>query len=690
MKHILRLTIAIVVLLLMGTAMTEAGRHKRPGGHEPGGVKKAPHTLLPGKTVKSRAVRSTTDNSFLDPSFGTGGCAITSISGGSGYYDWGSSAAIQSDGKIVVAGVSQDLSGNLAFALARYDTDGSIDNTFGTNGSIRTFINGGNATDDEAYSMAIQLDGKIVAAGYSADAANFPAFALARFNSDGSIDSAFGTSGSVRTFINGGYATNDEAMSVAIQSDGKIVAVGFSEDVSGNYAFALARFNTDGSIDSAFGTSGSVRTFINGGYAANDGAYSLAIRSDGKMVAAGSSGDASNNNDAFALVRLDTDGSIDNTFGTSGSVRIFVNGGDSTNDAAYSLAIQSDGKIVAAGYSGDASGNSAFAVARFDTNGSIDSTFGTSGSTRAFIGGGDSTNDCAYSMAIQSDSRIVTAGFSHDASDDYAFALARFNVDGSIDSTFGISGSARTFINGGDSTYDNANEVAIQSDGRIVAAGYSQIASGEYAFAVARFLPSLLPLPIELASFTATVVNGSNVKLDWTTVSETNNYGFYVERRPKIGTTFTTVSGLIPGAGTSLAEHHYEWTDKNVGPTTYVYRIKQMDLTSHVAYSHEITVTGVLSVNDEAAPRIFQLLQNYPNPFNPSSVIKFSVEKQEHATLRIYDMLGREVSLLFDGMAEPGHYYKFNFDGSQLGSGMYFYRIITDSHSAVRKMLMLK
>ncbi|MGA2623399.1 MAG: LamG-like jellyroll fold domain-containing protein [Bacteroidota bacterium] len=196
-------------------------------------------------------------------------------------------------------------------------------------------------------------------------------------------------------------------------------------------------------------------------------------------------------------------------------------------------------------------------------------------------------------------------------------------------------------------------------------------------------------LPIQLASLTATTT-ANGVKLEWTTVSETNNYGFYVERRPQSTTTFATVSDLIPGVGTSLQVHQYEWTDMNVGPTTYVYRLKQMDLTGHVAYSNEITVASVLSVNGEAAPKVFQLVQNYPNPFNPTTEIKFSVEKQEHATVKVYSMLGQEVAQLFDGIAEPGHYYKFNFDGSRFGSGMYFYRIITDSHSAVRKMLMLK
>lgn len=197
-------------------------------------------------------------------------------------------------------------------------------------------------------------------------------------------------------------------------------------------------------------------------------------------------------------------------------------------------------------------------------------------------------------------------------------------------------------------------------------------------------------LPIQLSAFNARAVGVGMVQLEWTTISETNNYGFYVERRPKSGTTFTTVSGMIPGAGTSLQEHHYEWTDMNVGPTSYVYRLRQVDLNGHASYSNEIVVAGVTSVTDEAAPRVFQLVQNYPNPFNPTTEIKFSVEKQEHATVKVYNVLGVEVAQLFDRVAEPGRMYKLTYDGSALGSGIYFYRIITDSHSAVGEMLMLK
>jgi chitinase len=199
-------------------------------------------------------------------------------------------------------------------------------------------------------------------------------------------------------------------------------------------------------------------------------------------------------------------------------------------------------------------------------------------------------------------------------------------------------------------------------------------------------------LPIQLSSFVADASRGNAVTVDWTTITEVNNYGFYVERRSRGETIFQTVSGLIPGAGTSLEQHEYTWKDTTVTIGSYYYRLKQIDLNGDVAYSNVIVVnvTGVTAVRDIDAPKVFQLFQNYPNPFNPATEIKFTVEKVEHASLTIYNVLGQEVSKLFDGIAEPGRYYRAIFDGSKLSSGIYIYRLVTDSRVAVRKMLLIR
>jgi uncharacterized delta-60 repeat protein len=237
----------------------------------------------------------------LDLSFGSNGKVVTAIGSG---YDYGYSAAIQSDGKIVVAGYRYNGS-NDDFALVRYNADGSLDNTFDSDGKVTTAIGSGS---EEGFSVAIQIDGKIVVAGYSYNGLNHD-FALVRYNADGSPDNTFDSDGKVTTAIGSG---NDIAYSVAIQSDGKIVVAGESPNGSDD-DFALVRYNTDGSLDNTFDSDGKVTTAI--GSSTDDG-QSVAIQSDGKILVAGYSYNGSNGD--FALVRYNADGSLDNTFDSDG------------------------------------------------------------------------------------------------------------------------------------------------------------------------------------------------------------------------------------------------------------------------------------------------------------------------------------------------------------------------------------
>ena len=199
------------------------------------------------------------------------------------------------------------------------------------------------------------------------------------------------------------------------------------------------------------------------------------------------------------------------------------------------------------------------------------------------------------------------------------------------------------------------------------------------------------PLAIELTAFAAAAQPGNDVKVDWTTISETNNYGFYVQRRAEPVTQWTTVSPLIPGAGTSLAEHDYAWTDTNVAPGTYRYRLEQVDYAGGVWYSDPIKfdVTGVLGVGADKAPLTFELGQNYPNPFNPTTSIQYQLPHESFVHLSIYNMLGKEVRTLVNETEEPG-YKSVELDGSNLTSGMYFYRITAGNFTEVKKMILIK
>jgi uncharacterized delta-60 repeat protein len=394
----------------------------------------------------------------LDTSFGINGEVTTGIGGSD---DGASSAAIQSDGKIVAAGHVYNGT-NYDFAVVRYNTDGSLDTSFGSGGKVTTAIG---ATDEAASAVAIQSDGKIVAAGYVYNGTDND-FAVVRYNTDGTLDLSFGTGGKVMTDFGMG---SDLASGVAIQSDGKIVAAGYASN-GVNLDFAVVRYDTGGNLDTNFDTDGMVTTAIGG---SDDGASAVVIQSDGKIVAAGYANNGTD--DDFAVVRYDTNGNLDTTFDTDGKVTTDIGG----SDDAYQVAVQSDGKIVAAGSAFVTSRNE-FAVARYNSDGTIDTTFDSDGRVTTLVG----SSNAAFGVAIQSDGKIVAAGSASNGLDD-DFAVVRYNSDGGLDTGFGTGGTVTTAIGGSD---DGASSVVIQSDGKIVAAGGSYNGT-DIDFAVVRYWP---------------------------------------------------------------------------------------------------------------------------------------------------------------------------------------------------------
>lgn len=203
--------------------------------------------------------------------------------------------------------------------------------------------------------------------------------------------------------------------------------------------------------------------------------------------------------------------------------------------------------------------------------------------------------------------------------------------------------------------------------------------------------PADQPLPITLASFAVSPGTSSgNVKIEWSTLSEVNNYGFEVERSADSSGSFESVpNSFVAGHGTTLDVHSYTFIDASAAPGRWFYRLKQLDLDGAVRYSGTICM-DVLASSGEAAPVAFALLQNYPNPFNPESTIKFSVEQTGRATLQVYSITGQRVATLFDGLAESGQYYHVTFGGTRLASGAYIYRLQSGGKSSVKRMLLIR
>ena len=336
----------------------------------------------------------------LDPSFGTGGQVITPILSG---YDGAGALVLQPDGKLVAAGHAYNANNN-TLALVRYNADGSLDGNFGTGGKVTTAI----GTASGGAALVLQPNGKLVAAGYTFTGSRTQ-FALVRYLATGSLDTSFGTGGKVATPIG---SIDDEVSALVLQPDGKLVAAGYT-DKGNNITFALVRYDADGSLDTSFGTGGKVTTPIG---SIDDEAFALVLQPDGKLVVAGYTSSASNT--AFALVRYNADGSLDTSFGTGGKVTTPI---ESIGNQVFALVLQPDGKLVAAGYANDGS-NQDFALVRYSPDGNLDGSFGTGGKVITPVSG---TFGEVNALVLQPDGKLVAAGYSYNGSDT-DFALARY------------------------------------------------------------------------------------------------------------------------------------------------------------------------------------------------------------------------------------------------------------------------
>ncbi|HET7487171.1 MAG TPA: Calx-beta domain-containing protein [Acidimicrobiales bacterium] len=336
---------------------------------------------------------------------------------------------------------------------------GNLDTTFGGTGKVTTEFGSG---DDAATAVAVQPDGKVVAAGFAFNGTDDD-FALARYNADGSLDTTFGTAGKVTTSFAAGDNENVEA--VLIRPDGKIVAVGTSYAADDDVA--LARYNPDGSLDTTFGSGGKV---VTGLPASDDDAYAAALRPDGGLVVAGAAGPANGVTAAFLVLAYTAGGALDPAFGSGGAVTTPIG---PTLDTAYGVAVTASGGVVAAGFATSAT-DADFALVRYTPTGSLDTTFDADGKVTTDFG--SHAPDVAFSVLVQPDGKVVASGLATVATAD--FGVARYNVDGSLDVSFDGDGRVATDLSG---AADVAAGAVLQADGKLVVAGGSGAPNAQFA-----------------------------------------------------------------------------------------------------------------------------------------------------------------------------------------------------------------
>ena len=375
----------------------------------------------------------------LDPSFGSSGITTSSVARNDMLY----SSMIQTDSRVVVTGATSTATITRA-VVARYTVAGSLDTSFNTTGVQTTLV--GSRTEGRA--LEIQSDGKIIVSGYAIQSQTD--LILIRYNTDGSLDTTFNGVGFVTTSAGSGAMVN----SVKIKSDGNIVVGGSC--IINTAQFVVAQYSSAGTLDVLFGSSGVTTTEIG----SNASLAQIALQSDGKIIAAGFALD--NNTNKFALTRYNSNGSLDSGFGTAGIVKTTIG----TDARIHAMTLQSDGKIVVAGQA-IVSGIKQLVVAQYDTNGSLDTTFNATGIVLTNIQDLSGAN----SLVLQTDGKIVVGGFSL-GDDSQQFALARYTTTGTLDATFGTAGIELTTIpTGSTNTTSTVNSLTVSE--YILAVGFS-------------------------------------------------------------------------------------------------------------------------------------------------------------------------------------------------------------------------
>jgi uncharacterized delta-60 repeat protein len=526
------------------------------------------------------------------------GSTVTSLSSGN---DIGAAVAVQSNGQIVVAGTANQssnsyITGTGTFAVVRYNADLTLDTSFGNQGIKTTAITAGQRSD--ANALVIQpADGKLVVAGWTnSGSVTAPKdnFAVARYTTSGALDATFGGGkGYVVTDV--GKNLDDFGQAVALDARGNIVVAGYARTSKTNAnlnGFAVARYTPAGALDTTFNSRGIlpgtiVSSPVPGDY---NKATSVAIYpatdpngNAGKILVGGF--DWSTNRDVFE--RFNANGTLDSTFGNGGIVVAPVMGNGSA-DNLQALAIDSSGRVVAVGQAGNVSngfGASWALVARFTATGTLDTSFGNGAGYVVSNWSGVGNDSKATSIVLQpADGKIVVAGYDSNANTYEEFTAARYNTDGSPDTTFNGTGVLRYAFSGSSTTFQHAQGVALTPTGSFVLAGFTSTVPVNKNLGVLVLDPGTVAAP-QVSSFTASPA-GSSVTLtanvqDVNPGSTITQVAFYI---------FSSTTGLqLAGYGTQTSPG--VWTFSLAGLSSGSYTLYAQAEDSYGVFGDPLALT---------------------------------------------------------------------------------------------------
>lgn len=532
----------------------------------------------------------------LDATFGNNGIVIDSSLPGQ---ENTRSMVLQPDGKIIVA--ATNINGALKPAFHRFNINGSPDSSFGTNGIALI-----NAPGYSCSNAALQQDGKVVFTG-DAVIGNIIYVIAGRINSSGILDSSFGDNGLLAVKVSDYQA---QPYGCTLQKDGKILIVGLSAPVVNQSPFGwfAIRLTVNGKLDSSFANNGKLFPAVTPN--AGNRCYQVLVQPDKKIVLIGATVAGHSN---MCVARYFENGALDSAFGINGFATVDFGSSSIATDGLIS-----NNKIIICGSSGTTTTD--YNLVRFLPNGHLDSSFGDFGKVVTDVQG---YYDDARAISIQPDDKILITGSSSDTQVfQYDFATVRYNVDGSVDSSFGLNGRAITHFAAGD---NDPFDMLLQKDGKIIISG--TVNSNVTHIALARYNNDRA-LPVTFISFTA-VKKENFVLLNWQTTNEINNTYFGIERSEdsKIFSSIGTKQGL-----NNLGINNYVFTDYAPLNGINYYRLKQVDKEGKFTYSNTASVEVL---NDG----VFAIA---PNPADNNITITIPASSSV-SEIELYDVNGKKL-----------------------------------------------
>lgn len=643
---------------------------------------------------------------MLDPTFDGDGIVTRDIAS----YDYGVGAVLQPDGKILTA-VNTNGGTNGDFSVVRCLPDGTLDDSFGIGGVV---LADRDISAERAHALVLQPDGRIVVAGEAQVNGQYD-FAVLRLLPDGTPDSTFGINGWTVTDLG---STFEFPNCVALQSDGKIVMAGRVAD-GFNSNFGMARYTTEGELDTLFGVHGIVNTNIRD----EDEATSIIIEPDDQIILGGFSSVAASGD--FTLVRYNTDGTLDKFFGNGGKVLTDL---ENTNGSDFIKALvrQPDGKIIAAGNANNVNIEltSDAGMVRYEEDGDLDMTFGIGGIYIVSLG---SKTDI-YGIALQPNGKILLTGNSDVMGFEKRILLARFRPEGGLDTTFGNQGIITTGFTG---DRESASSVLVQPDSKIVVAG-AQGSQSNYDLTLIRYIADFVltatvtPLVcFDVADAVISIDASGGVapytySLNGGSFQESNVFN-YLEAG-----TYTITIKDSNGEGVTATYGPIEITDIPAPPVVTVfadadsdqilieiegnpdgylysidggdnfqsenlfteledglYKVVVIDLSGCIIHSEQVIIStlGIATLRNDL-PFILS-----PNPTTGWIQLDLRDVEANELQCRITDIAGREV---YGALLNKSNQSIVNLDVSNLGTGSYLLRVYDGNRWGVKKLVVVR